>query len=82
MDLRGTKREDRTSRSNRNKKNSSNFGADMGVAAKIYYYGCYLFQYTASQGAVAELRPCLDPDFNTAPDLKGAYLHCDAIRTH
>ena len=56
---------------------ASNFGADMGVAAKIYYYGFYLFQYTASQGAVAELRPCLDPDFNTAPDLQGAYLHCD-----
>ena len=56
---------------------ASNFGGELGIAAKIYYYGFYFFQYTPKQGATAELRPCLDPDFNTAPDLQGAYLHCD-----
>ena len=47
------------------------------MAAYIYYYGFYFFQYTPSQGAVAGLRACLDPDFNTEPDLQGAYLHAD-----
>ena len=56
---------------------ASNFGADIGIAAKIYYYGFYFFQYVPSQGAVAGLRACLDPDFNTEADLQGAYLHAD-----
>lgn len=55
----------------------SNFGSDLGIAAKIYYYGFWLFNFSASQGAVAALRACLDPDFNTEADLQGAYLHCD-----
>lgn len=56
---------------------ASNFGGDMGIASKVYYWGFYFFQYTPSQGAVASLRACLDPDFNTQADLQGAYLHCD-----
>jgi hypothetical protein len=35
------------------------------------------FPYGPSQGVVAMLRACLDPDFNTKVDLQGAYLHCD-----
>jgi len=56
---------------------ASNFGSDMGIFAKVYYYGFYFFQYVPSQGAVASLRACLDPDFNNEPDLQGAYLHAD-----
>ena len=55
----------------------SNFGSNLGIFGTIYYYGFYLFQYSVSQGACTALRAALDPDFNTVPELQGAYLHCD-----
>lgn len=53
----------------------SNFGNELGLMGTIYYYGFYLFQFNASQGARAALRAALDPDFNVAASLQGAYLH-------
>ena len=47
----------------------------MGLFHTLYYYGMYLFNYSASQGARASLHAALDPDFNTEPALQGAYLH-------
>lgn len=56
---------------------ASNFGNSLGLAAKIYYYGFYIFQFTPSQGARAALRAALDPEFDTEAALQGAYLHAD-----
>ena len=55
----------------------SNFASNMGLAGYIYYYGFWLFQFSASQGAVSSLRAALDPDFNSEPDLQGVFLQCD-----
>lgn len=55
----------------------SNFGNELGISAKVYYYGFYIFQYSPSQGAATALRAALDPDFNSQSDLQGAYLHAD-----
>ena len=56
----------------------SNFGNSLGLLGTVYYYGFWLFQYSASQGAVTALRCALDPDFNTVEDLQGAYMHADS----
>lgn len=55
----------------------SNFGRNMGIGGMVYYYGFYFFQFSSSQGSRTSLRAALDPDFNTEPDLQGAYLHSD-----
>ena len=56
---------------------ASNFGNSLGFIGTIYYRGFYLFQYSPSQGAATALRASLDPAFNTAESLQGAYLHAD-----
>lgn len=56
---------------------ASNFGADLGVGAWIYYKAFGLFQFSPSQGARAALRGCLDPDLNTGELPSGSYLHSD-----